>query len=266
MDCPEAYRLTHLTLFNAGAYGNNYELTHAKFNLDANRAMGFAKEVGLPFITVNSNIGQLFSHKDIENYSLRSIICLSYCVLAMSKLFKMYYISGGYTIDKMRLTRYDMSYYGDSLVQLLSTHNTQIFMAETNMDRVDKTRLLVDNPYAHKYLYVCAADIFNERMGGNYTKDTSPNCSQCLKCTRTLITLELLDKLSDFSERFDLGKYKQVKKQVIQDILNKRSYDHFARSIYELMKETKWRIPLWRRLYGDIWGFWRRMRYKYYAK
>ncbi len=265
-DCPNAYRMTHLTLFNSGAYGNIYERTHEKFEVDCARAEKFAAEVDMPFVTVNTNISTIFTHKDISNYSLRSIMCLSVCVLSLSKLFKIYYISGGYTIDKMRLTRYDQSYYGDSLVQLLSTHNTQIFMGETDMNRVEKTRLIMDNKLAQKYLYVCASDIFNERFDKNFQKDTAPNCSQCLKCTRTLITLELLDKLGDFSGRFDIEKYKGCKNAVIQDVMNKRSYDHFAQGIYELMLEKGWEIPFWRKFYGTIWGTWRQLRYRFYAK
>ena len=264
-NCPKSYRLTHLTLFNSGAYGNDYEQTQKKFILDAHRAKSFADEENMPFVAVNTNIGTLYTHKDIFHYSLRSSLCLCTCVLALSKMFKYYFISGAGTIDEMKLTRYDQSYYSDSLLQLLSTHNTQIFMGETNMSRVEKTQLLADNPLAQKYLYVCAADIFNE-TGSEFKKDTAPNCSECLKCTRTMITLELLGKLEMFSNRFDIEKYKKCKNAVIQDVLNKRSYDHFAIGIYELMKANKWKIPYWRKVYGDIWGFWRRMRYKYYAK
>lgn len=265
-NCPEAYRMTHLALFNSGAYGSDYEKTQEKFRIDVERANIFAREVNMPLVRVDTNIASIFTHKDIYHYSLRSTLCLSFCVLSLSKLFKTYYISGAGTIDEMKLTRYDQSYYSDALVQLLSTHNTQIFMGETNMTRVDKTICIADNPLVQKYLYVCAADIFNEKFGKDYKKDTASNCSQCMKCTRTLITLELLGKLEQFRGRFDIEKYMKSKNAVIQDVMNKRSYDHFAKDIYELMSEKGWRIPLWRRVYGDFWGFWRRMRYKYYAK
>lgn len=192
--CPEYYKITHLTLFNVGSYGNEYELTQTKFVHDVVRAKKFSEKVGLPLVTVNSNIGCQYNLPEIQNYSLRSILCLSAGILSLSKLFRPYYISSTGTIDDMKLSKYDEYFYENSLTQLISNHCTSIFITEGNLNRVKKTKIVTDSPLSEEYLYVCAADIFNERFKTYYNKDTSPNCSECVKCVRTLMTIDALGR------------------------------------------------------------------------
>lgn len=260
-NCPEMYKITHLTLFNVGAYGNDYELTKDKFNKDVQRAKKFAKIVGLPLVTVNSNIGSLFIHKDIYHYALRTTICLSVAILALSKLFRTYYISSANTIDYMKLNRYDQTFYENSLTQRLSTHNTNIFVTETNVNRVEKTKVVAKDKLSKDFLYVCAADIYNEKHKTNFNKDTAPNCSQCIKCVRTMMTLDLLGYRDRFISRFDFAKYDKDYKSYLLDIATKKSYDHFSREIYDLMQQKGVTIPLSILIRGWVRGKIRQIKY-----
>lgn len=235
--CPDAFKITHLTLFNVGAYGNDYELTLEKFKKDVQRAKPFAKQVDMPLVTVNSNIGGLFTHKEVKSYSLRSTICLSIGILSLSKLFRTYYISSSGTIDDMKLNRYDQYFYENSLTQRLSTHNTNILVSETDINRVEKTKIVAKSDLSKDFLYVCAADIYNEKYKFGFSKDTAPNCSQCIKCVRTMTTLDALGYRDRFASRFDFSKYDKDYKHHLLDIATKKCYDHFSREIYELMQE-----------------------------
>lgn len=236
-ECPEEFKITHLTLFNVGSYGNNYATTVSSFMKDAVRAKEFAETVNLPLVIIDSNIGELYTHKDIYHYSLRSTLCLSSAILVLQKLFKIYFISSSGTVDNMKLCRYDQYYYECSLVQLLSNNNTSIYVAEANLDRVQKTKILMNSDLAKKYLYVCAADIYNEKLGTHYQKADKPNCSECIKCTRTLLTLDVLGVLNDFADRFDIDKYKRLKNELLYDVCVNYEYDHFKKEIFMLMKE-----------------------------
>lgn len=260
--CPEAYKITHLTLFNIGSYGNDYNLTLEKFNKDVQRAQPFAEKIGLPLITVNSNIGNLFTHKEIRHYSLRSTICLSVGILALSKLFRTYLISSSGTIDDMKLSRYDQYFYENSLTQLLSSHNTNIIVSEADLDRVEKTKIVAENDLPKDFLYVCAADIYNEKFNTNFNKDTAPNCSKCIKCVRTMMTLEILGYRDKFSSRFDFSKYEKEYKRHLLDIATKKGYDHFSREIYELMQQKGIRIPWTILCRGWIKGQIKQIKYK----
>lgn len=106
----------------------------------------------------------------------------------------------------MNLNKYDQYFYENSLTQLLSNHNTSIFISETDKDRVEKTKMVVDSPYSKDFLYVCASDIYNEKFNLNYQKDKTPNCSECIKCIRTMMTIDLLGAREQFKDRFDFHK------------------------------------------------------------
>ena len=126
--------------------------------------------------------------------------------------------------------------YDNSITQLLSDNNTNIINSEANMNRVEKTKLLVGNLLAQKFLHVCAADILNEVKGTEYRKDTKPNCSECFKCTRTMLTLDYLGALDEFRGRFDPEKYYME----VKPRLEYEAYlggDHYQREIFALMKE-----------------------------
>lgn len=261
-DCPESYRITHLTLFNIGSYGNDYEQTQVKFKKDIQRARLFTEKVGLPLVTVNTNIGNLYSHKEIQNYSLRSTMCLSVAVVALSKLLCKYYISSTDTIDDMKLSRYDQYFYEYSLTQLLSNHNTSIFVTEADLNRVEKTQIVAKSDYSKDFLYVCAADIYNERFQTSFKKDTAPNCSRCIKCVRTMITLDLLGYRDKFSSRFDFQKYDKEYNNHLLDIATKKGYDHFSREIYELMQEKGIKIPVKILIRGWLKGKIKQIKYK----
>lgn len=87
-------------------------------------------------------------------------------------------------------------------------------------------------------MYVCAADIYNEKYNMGFNKDTSPNCSECDKCKRTLITLDLLGELDNFSGRFDLYKYQKYKDLLFINVIVNHKSNHFLQEIYDLMIET----------------------------
>lgn len=233
-DCPESMRITHLALFNVGAYGNDYEKTRLDFETDRERAGKFAEEVGKPLIPVDSNMSSIYTHKDIYHYSLRTTLCISSAVLSLQKLFSLYYISSSGTIDVCKYSAHDQYEYEGLLVQLLSTANTSLLIAEHHLNRVEKTMLLLDDPYVRNHLYVCAAPIMNEKHGCHFKNDTSPNCCECPKCRRTLAAIDFAGKLDAFKNRFDLEKWAVIRDECIADIYLLKDFDHFKKENWDL--------------------------------
>lgn len=202
------YQLSHLTLFNVGAYGNKEE-SNISFQKDLKRAKEFSQSVNFPIISLNSNICSYHNYKDIFAFGTRFVINIASGVLALQKLIKSYLISSGYPIEyiSIRSDKKDNAHYDTLLGTFLSTTKTKFIITELNKNRVEKTRFISENPLAQKYLYVCAADVYNEKYDKGYCKDTAPNCSECDKCMRTMLTLDLLGALDKFKFRFDLNKY-----------------------------------------------------------
>jgi hypothetical protein len=86
----------------------------------------------------------------------------------------------------------------DPLVDhLWSTEELEIAHACGRFSRVERTRLIADDPVAQRALRVCW-----ENLDGSY------NCGRCRKCLSTMITLEALGKREPFSAfpaRLDLA-------------------------------------------------------------
>lgn len=244
-DVTNELKLSHLTLFNVGSYGNDYNKTQRNFRKDIIRAKEFSESMNLPLVTLDSNLNYFYNHKEekIFNFSPRSTICLISGVSALSKLFKHYFIASTSTIEDIKLNKHDQYYYEWLIASFLSNTNNNIYIANGNLNRVEKTKYISKNEIVREKLFVCAADICNEKHGTNFMKDTSPNCSECFKCKRTLITLDLLGELDNFSTRFDLNKYRKYKDSLFINVITNHKKDHFLQEIYDLMIETNYQIP-----------------------
>lgn len=236
--CPESKRITHLALFNVGAYGNDYAHTSTAFHNDLKRARAFAEDVGKPLVPLDSNISAIYTHEKLFHYSSRLFFCISSGILALQKLFKVYLVSSSGTIDDMKLERSDQDFYAAGLIQRLSTAHTNILIAEHDLDRVQKTKMLVSNPLVSKHLYVCASETSNEKRGTSFKRDTAPNCTECFKCLRTIGTFDLLGVADDFSTRFDLKKWEARREQFYVDVYLKKNSDHFMKEIWDLFVES----------------------------
>ena len=242
-DCPDSFKLSQLCLFNVGAYGNDYVNTYTYFNEDINRALAFAGAVGLPLIDLDSNMSSIYTHKDIYHFSLRLIVCLSAGILALGKLFKTYIIPSSGTVEGTHFSRWDQGYYENILAQLFSTETTQIFIGEANLNRVEKTKLFANYPIVEQHLYVCAADIQNEKLGKHYVKGDYPNCGDCFKCVRTLLALDFLGILDNYAKRFDLNKYRLHRDEYIYEVFRDYREDIFKNELRDLILSTGYQPP-----------------------
>ncbi len=314
--CPASLKLTHLTLFNVGAYGNREETSEA-FQRDSQRAAAFSKQINLPLVLLDSNISTMHNHPDIFPFSTRMFNNIMAGVLALQKLFSIYLLSSGVPADFTKVDpRFrDQGWHDVLLAHFFSGSNTRLLISGSSVTRLDKIKYITgstdafslqsvdgngvngaaqrsrelvqpsaagplpekrsilkekgtepvaetaepvaaDNAPAQetyagisfslvqKNLYVCQADVYNEKYGFSFKKDTSPNCSECDKCTRTLLALELLGRLDDFKSQFDLQKWQRVKyKRLAKDLANYKT-DPFAREMLDLAKAQSFPMPL----------------------
>jgi hypothetical protein len=121
--------------------------------------------------------------------------------------------------------------YADPIIlDLLSEGSIRCISALPNMTRVEKTALISDWEIAKRHLDVCVA----------ITHD-GKNCSECSKCARTLLTLELLGKAENFSGLFDIEKYELIKQQYLATLIRQPNYV-FNREIIQLAIERNIRL------------------------
>ena len=185
------YRINALFFFNCGANGGfQSDIEVRAFNVRYKRIRALASELYLPVIPINFIDTMIL----LSNYS---------CVLSLQNVVRRYYTSStlGYNEIKNMGTKYktyDLAEFCESyLIPLIRTERTELIVDGCQYRRVDKVKNIADWDIARRYLNVCHI----------YTDDLS-NCGFCEKCLRTLLPLEILGKLENFAQVFDIEKYK----------------------------------------------------------
>ncbi len=239
----ETFQLTHLTYFNNGAifHPNSskkqkyslsefYNVTDSMSKEKINNSLMVANECNLPLVTVESNIDKDF-YRGAYGYTAVYRNCA--CVLSLQKLFKTYFCSSAGWPDYFDLTLSEGSeHYELLLCQCLSTESCNFIISDFET-RVFKTKELSTYSAAMNHLDVC----FNFE-----------NCGHCVKCYRTLITLDLLGNLDNFNKVFDVNKYKSNRNKAYGWLLYARLGNDkddnavFARDIYNLAKQKNVRF------------------------
>lgn len=199
------YRINTLFLFNCGTHGDyEDEDSHRLFAARYEQNRKAAEDLGLPIYTVESNL-HAFTHVVGPDQKIGYLAIWS-CILSLQKSVSKYYVSSCFSYSEIAKYQtycrdFDIDEFsGSYLLPLVQTESLRLIYDGAQYRRTEKTQNIADWDIARKHLNVCVAG-----------KSTAENCSICPKCFRTLIALESLGKLEDFSEVFDLGKYKKTR-------------------------------------------------------
>ena len=232
---PAGHRLTHLFFFNVGAHGipkkeGDLQAIERQFHARYEKLKPFADEAGLDFIQVNSDVHKFhpWGHLEVATFATVS------AVMFLQRGIRRYYVaSSGHTYQQLwhflgghgrpdAIERMNML-----LLPWLSTESLDLVDDGTLYDRSQKTALIADYAPAARYLNVC------------YGHDTlNTNCSVCLKCVKTLLTLELLGKLDAFAGVFDIAKYRRVaRRRFIAETLVSEKRNLFSAHLMDLARE-----------------------------
>ncbi|NMA21534.1 MAG: hypothetical protein GX927_13240, partial [Lentisphaerae bacterium] len=201
-------KLTHLFYFNAAQHGQGRtpeQLEHVrkKFRMRFESFAPTAQLIGLPYIPVDSNVHSFTPDDLVAQISL----CNASAIYFLRKGLSRYLLSSaGYSYAEwfkyIQLLapeqRLDMALAEPVLAQWLGDGALQIIPYGNSMTRLEKTQLLADYEPAQQCLNVC-----------NSMDTMEKNCSVCIKCRRTMLDLELLNKLDLFRKVFDVDLYRQ---------------------------------------------------------
>lgn len=194
------YKINALFIFNCGTHGD-YE-NHATKNLYQSRYernKKAADELGLPIYQVDSNLHaftHLIGEQKVGYFAIYS------CTLCLEHVICRYYASSTYSYQDIKVFNkqahnFDMAEFCESyMIPLVRTETFELISDGCQYQRSEKTRNIADWEIAQKHLNVCV----NSKHG--------ENCSMCSKCMRTLIPLEAMGKLDEFSKIFDLKVYR----------------------------------------------------------
>lgn len=218
--CPSSYRLTHLTFFDVGAITQDISDAKNKFKSALKIIERFGKEIGLPIVTMESNLHFLYD-PEILCYEQTHTLRNAAAVLAMRLLFKKYYYASSYPIEDVRLSEESISYLDNLILPLLAT-DIEFIEADADKTRVAKTKGIADNKLAQRYLHVCWHDMapyYDPVWKMDLSNVRTLNCTRCDKCLRTISTLDVLGKAENFREVFDLDYWYSVRDEYFFKVL-----------------------------------------------
>lgn len=196
------YKISALFFFNVGSHGGGGEKARKKFLERYKLLEPFPKEVGLPYIPLDSNLFDFYQeHWEFD----AGQFCRSCAILVFEAALDKYYISSDYSYKEIMFFHFNRTTTSFSELAetftnpLLSTETLEVITDGGQHMRTEKTLLLTDYKPSHKYLNVCA----------NHWGDLEGalNCGYCGKCVRTLVALDTLGIIDRFSNVFNLEDY-----------------------------------------------------------
>lgn len=202
--CPiPGFSLTHLCNFDVGAFWRpekSDENATRQAQWSRNHAKDCAKAIGLPLLTLDSNLVALFR----QNHGIVNLYSNLFAILALQHLWSAYFVASlGYGMAGFSVVdaeRIDSAHYDLLLLDCCSTSTLHLCVEAAALTRMEKIRDLVDWPLAQQFLHVC------HRFVG-------PNCGACQKCLTTQIILDALGKLDAFGQAFDVAQYQAHRKR-----------------------------------------------------
>jgi hypothetical protein len=223
LDHPVAdLRITHLSFHDVGSHGRMN--TESVFSARLASIRAAAAELGLPLIVARSNLASCL----VSTFKQHHTLWNSSVAIALRKGVGTYLFSSSVPYTAVKVGPSQAISWADPIVlPLLSGSGVYCVSSNAQMTRVEKTALIADWPFAQRWLDVCVRP----------AKDGS-NCSECWKCCRTILTLELLGSLEGFRGKFDLKKYGKVKNSYVSHLLNKHA-DPIEAEVIKLAQQRK---------------------------
>lgn len=233
---PPGYQITHGVYFEFDPKGNfDGEISGKMRELSEI----ICSEYGIEFIDIKSNICEKVFY--VAHGAIITPMFLSY-VFALQKLFAKYYFSSGRTYDSFKIVLHASSLYDLLNMHLLSTENIDLYSTGSEAIRHEKTNYIADFDLPRKYFMVC--------LSPKVEKGILKNCSRCSKCTRTMIHLDLVDKLDYFNDIFDVEAYRKDRDYYWGYLSFKGKKDQYVAETLNLFKKQKRHFPLSARIAG----------------
>jgi len=230
-----SFKLTHLLFNNIVTADDDDERIRNQHHKDVEEKRKIAAEMGLDYIDMYTNLYAFYHHPGIFNH----YFTLQYtsAVLALQKLFHVFYFSSSYTLDAFSLD-YNKIPSGapfDLLsLKCVSGPNIAFYSAGCETPRYQKMQYFVSNKVPQKHLQVCGA---SQDYGGHSPMEKL-NCGSCMKCSRAIVSLKLFGALDDYKDMFDMSRYEKGENRFIgRELAGDKGV--FVKDIKLALKEQK---------------------------
>lgn len=225
----EDLRLTHLLFNNVGSHGLG-DRARSLFRARFVQASRVVERLGIPFVDVDSNLDCL----DYAGRTYQATHTTRNASIAhlLNRGLGGWLYASSYPYARIGVDREsnDMSHVDPIALPLMTTAGVKLCSSGTRYDRVEKTRMIADIEDSWLSLDVCV----------NSSDDTQ--CSDCWKCRRTMLTLDILGVLERFDRRFDLEHWRQIRDGYLAAVLADTK-NPFSLEIQEYISTQEVPIP-----------------------
>lgn len=186
---------THLVNLHAGAASDN----PAAWRRRIENIGHVADALGMGMLAIETNLHRALLGKHEKSHTIRNVCGL----LAFDNVIGGAYYSASNHFQHISfatsVSRGLISFIEPVLIRALVPAGYRIAILGQDAARIEKTRAIGTNDLVRRHLDVC----LKARYQGQ-PDNLKINCGRCLKCVRTLFTLESLGLLEGFEEVFDL--------------------------------------------------------------
>jgi hypothetical protein len=220
-----------LVFNNVGANGTTDE--RALFENRLYHARKGARALDLPLIVIESNLDDFYSvYDDLHFFKTHTFRNASVAHL-LGNTVSDYLYAASRSYSDVRVEPSDTIGCADPIIlPLLSSEHLHLQSEGARYSRSEKIKILVSSEVVQKNLYVCVDH-----------KHASGNCSVCQKCVRTLLVIECLGCLDEFSGTFNLERYQDVKYSMLCIFFTKN--DSFSNDIKRMFAESGIKLPIY---------------------
>jgi len=124
----------------------------------------------------------------------------------------------------------DLAIADDILLPLLSTKHVNCKAVGSEYTRLQKTLMIADITDSYNHLDTCIGKQFAPFI----------NCGTCRKCTRALLTFELVNKTNKFKDIINIEAWNNIKNDYIKDLPNRTQLND--NELYNYIKENGYEI------------------------
>lgn len=223
---PKSHRINSLFFFNVGAgFKGGKDLRTPLIEGRLNLGKKFAKKYGYHFFFIESNI-HLVMHKyfSYDHLEMESFMAL-FCIFTLQKGIQSYHFSSsnsivdfsvdGSVVEREGTCMFDMFTYA-----CLSVNGMKLYSEGSEVERLDKVKVLSTWEPAFEFLNVCVNEL--------------DNCNVCGKCIRTILEINAVGDIHKFKHVFDVDffekNYKSYLRRLYIDAVFKK--DFFLRKLY----------------------------------
>lgn len=224
---------------NTGQHGEHN--VNEIFVARANVAREISCTLEKPFITVNSNIDNLFKERFQQRHSISNLAC----ALLLQRGFSQYSYAAGFTAkDSAVVPHTDMAVMDAFLLPLLATERMSFISCGDEAGRIEKLDYLSKFKQFSNELYVCIEKSMPVK-----------NCGACFKCRRTQMALYCLGLTDVLAKSFDLEKFNKTKTLSMIGLMASSKTNTSDLEIVEALNRRYGQKIFHIRLMSQIWSF-----------